>query len=248
MSYFRKQAAAYADFRPDYPEELFRYVASLVANHRIAWDSGTGNGQAASRLAEFFDTVIATDISPEQISHARRRPNINYRVAPAESSGLADHSVDVVTVCQALHWFDRSRFFAEARRVLVAGGALVATVYGDAAIDGNVELNAILQRFSKHFMRDYWPPDRKLVDNLYSAIEFPFALLAVPEITMTTRWTLAQLAGYMRSWSSTARYFERHGADPVGDVEREMRVFWPNPDTPLTVTWPFRIFAGRFSS
>lgn len=248
MSYFRKQAAAYAEFRPDYPDELFLYVASLTPNHGCAWDCGTGNGQAASRLAQYFDHVIATDISAEQIAHARREPNIEYRVASAESSGLADHSVDAAMVCQALHWFDRPQFFAQARRVLVPGGALIATVYGDAHVAENPQLDAILQRFSKDFMRDYWPADRKLVDELYSTIEFPFALLPAPNITMTRLWTLAQLAGYMRSWSSTTRYIERHGGDPVAEVEREMRVLSPHPNAPLAITWPFRVFAGRFAS
>jgi SAM-dependent methyltransferase len=250
MSYFDRQAATYAEFRPDYPDDLFRYVGSLAANHRCAWDCGTGNGQAASRLAQYFDRVIATDISAEQITHARRQPNIEYRVAAAESSGIADRSVDVVMVSQALHWFDRPRFFAEARRVLAPGGALVVTVYGDAHIDSQTssgaQLDAILQRFSKDFMRDYWPADRKLVDDLYSRIEFPFPLLPAPEIALTRRWSLPQLAGYLRSWSSTMRYIERHGGDPVAEVEREMRPLWQNPDTPMTITWPFRVFAGRF--
>jgi len=217
-----------------------------VPRHRCAWDCGTGSGQAAQRLADYFDRVIATDISVEQIAHGRRRENIEYRVAAAEASGLASGSVDLVTVCQALHWFDRPRFFSEARRVLAPGGAVVVTVYGDAQIAGDALLHAMLHSFSKEFMGSYWPPDRKLVDDLYRDIEFPFPLLPAPEIAMEKQWTLAQLAGYMRSWSSTARYVERHGVDPVQDVEREMLRLWGDPNTRRTVRWPFRIFAGRF--
>lgn len=248
MSYFRKQAAAYAEFRPDYPEELFRFVASLGTRHDLAWDCATGNGQAATGMARHFKRVIATDISAEQISHARQKSNVEYRVAPSESSGLPDTSVDVVTVCQAMHWLDRPRFFAEARRVLAPGGALIVTVYGDAHIADNSSLDELLQRFSKIFMRDYWPADRKLVDGLYAAVQFPFPLLPAPDIKLTKQWTLTRLAGYMRSWSSTARYIERHGRDPVAEVEREMHNLWGNPEVSRQITWPFRIFAGHFAA
>lgn len=253
MSYFHKQAAAYAEFRPDYPDELFRFIASLVTRHDVAWDCATGNGQAATGLARHFKRVIATDVSAEQISHARPQLNVDYRVAPAESSGLVEGSVDAVTVCQALHWLDRPRFFAEARRVLAPGGALVVTVYGDAHISDNAALDELLQHFSKVFMRDYWPADRKLVDGLYWGIDFqhgnldaPFSLLPAPAITLSKQWTLRQLAGYMRSWSSTTRYVERHGGDPVATVEREMHRIRGNSEVSLQISWPFRIFAGHF--
>ena len=248
MSYFRRQAAAYAAFRPDYPEELFRFVASLVSRHELAWDCATGNGQAATRLAEYFSQVIATDTSPEQIAHARRHAKVEYRLAPAEASGLPDRSIDLVTVCQALHWFDRPRFFAEVRRVLVLGGALVATLYGDVHIAGDEALDGLLQRFSKGTMREYWPGNRKLVDELFAGVEFPFPLLPAPEIKLKKQWTLTQLAGYIRSWSATDRYIERHGADPVTELEEKMAEGWGDPAKKREIWWPFRIFAGRLES
>lgn len=245
MTYFRKQAAAYAEFRPDYPEELFSYAASLVTQHHLAWDCATGNGQAATRLAEYFDQVIATDISPEQIAHARPQARVEYRVAPAEASGLAEHAVNLVTVCQALHWLKRPQFFQEVRRVLGPGGAFMATLYGDAHVTDNSEVDQLLQVFSKGTMGPYWPAGRKLVDEHYGRIEFPFPLLSAPKLTLSKQWTLRQLAGYMRSWSSTTRYVEQHGGDPVGEVEAQMEKHWGDPLTPRRIEWPFRIFAGR---
>ena len=61
--HFSGHAACYQQFRPNYPEELFAYLASLCPNHRLAWDCATGNGQAAVALARHFDSVIATDLS-----------------------------------------------------------------------------------------------------------------------------------------------------------------------------------------
>ena len=246
MSYFRRQAAAYAEFRPDYPEELFRFVASLVNRHQLAWDCATGSGQAATRLAQYFSHVIATDISPEQIAHARQDAKVEYRLAPAEASGLSDGSVDLITVCQALHWLDRPRFFAECRRVLAPDGGLVVTMYGDAHIADDEALDRLLQSFNKETMREYWPVNRELVNELFARIEFPFPLLPAPKIKLTKQWTLAHLAGYMRSWSATARYIERHGGDPVAEVEEKMAVRWGDPAIEREIWWPFRIFAGRF--
>src|SRR5205823_14795537 len=110
-------AGEYRRFRPTYPPRLFEVLADWSPALRLAWDCGTGNGQAALALAEWFERVIATDRSPEQIAQATPHPGIDYRVAPAEDSGLADSSVDLVTVAQAVHWFDLHRFYAEVRRV-----------------------------------------------------------------------------------------------------------------------------------
>jgi SAM-dependent methyltransferase len=247
MSNFQTRAATYAEFRPDYPDELFRWASSLVPQHRLAWDCGTGSGQAASGLARYFDRIIATDIIVEQLQHARPVQNVEYRTAPAEGSGLNATSVDLIMVCQALHWFDRPQFFAEAGRVLVPEGALVVTVYGDAHVEGDAGLDSILQTFNKVTMRDYWPADRKLVDELYASVNFPITRLPTPEICLRKQWTLRHLAGYMRSWSATTRYVARHGGDPVGKVEAEMAGIWGDVDTTRPITWPFRIFAGRFT-
>ncbi|HUO52389.1 MAG TPA: class I SAM-dependent methyltransferase, partial [Gemmatimonadaceae bacterium] len=116
--HFSTRAAEYAAYRPSYPPELLDYVTGLCARRELAWDAGTGNGQAAVLLAERFARVVATDASAEQIARARPHPRVEYRVAREDDSGLAPASADLVAVAQALHWFDRSRFYAEARRVL----------------------------------------------------------------------------------------------------------------------------------
>jgi ubiquinone/menaquinone biosynthesis C-methylase UbiE len=88
--------------------------------------------------------MIATDASAEQIASATRCDNVEYRVAPAEQTGLPDASIDLVTVAQALHWFDRERFFAEVKRVLRPGGVLALWVYATSRI-GNEAVNDTVQ-------------------------------------------------------------------------------------------------------
>ncbi|MGZ3706951.1 MAG: class I SAM-dependent methyltransferase, partial [Bdellovibrionota bacterium] len=123
--YFSTQATDYARFRPRYPRALFQHLSEACANHDLAWDCGTGNGQAAVALAPFFKRVVATDPSENQLAEAdRSMANVHYSRAQAEESCLEAASADLITVAQAFHWFDQPRFFREVERVSKPGGLL----------------------------------------------------------------------------------------------------------------------------
>ncbi|HTQ81570.1 MAG TPA: class I SAM-dependent methyltransferase, partial [Thermoanaerobaculia bacterium] len=175
--HFSGHAASYAAHRPGYPPELFAYVTSLTAGKDLAWDCATGNGQAAVALAETFDQVIATDASPQQLAHAPAHPRIEYRVATAEDSGLAPASIDLLTVAQAVHWFDFDRFYAEARRVLRPGGAIALWTYN---LLRHPALNELIDHLSQKIVGAYWPPERRWVDEDYRNLPFPFPELPSP--------------------------------------------------------------------
>jgi len=244
MSHFHAQAKLYAEFRPDYPTALFEFIAAAAPGHDLAWDCATGNGQAAVGLAKHFDRVTATDISSEQIAEAKPYQRIQYRVAAAENSGLASHSADVITITQALHWLDIPRFYEEVRRVAKPHAIFVATVYSDPVLD-HPGLHKILENYNKVIVGSYWPPQRKIVDEAYANIPFPFEELETPELTMERSWSLPELAGYLRSWSATVRYTNQNGVDPVLQFEAEMRPIWGDPKQPRRLHWPFTLRAGR---
>ena len=147
--HFSDVAKRYADFRPHYPAALFDYLATLVPRTPLVWDCACGNGQATVDLAERFERVIATDASREQVASARPNPKVEYRVAPAEQSGLPAESVGLITVAQALHWFDLDRFYAEARRVLYSNGVLAAWAYGVNEVEGEAINEAALKDLSR---------------------------------------------------------------------------------------------------
>jgi len=242
--HFSSRATDYATYRPRYPAELFAYLATLPDARELAWDCATGNGQAAIPLADYFARVVATDLSGLQIANAEHHARVEYRVAPAHASGLRSRAADLVTVAQALHWFDIDAFYTEVRRVLAPGGALAVSGYGSAVIDAPA-LAPILSRFELEALGDYWPPGRELVGEALRSLPFPFAELRVPDFQLETHWTLTQLVGYTRSWSATGRFIEAHGYDPTPELERELRASWGSEDRRHRVWWPFVVRAGR---
>ena len=242
--HFSGVAGAYAEFRPRYPEALFDWLADLAPDREVAWDCATGSGQAARGLARRFGRVVATDASAEQIAAAPPHPRVEYRVAPAQSSGLAARSVDLVTVAQALHWFDRPAFYGEAERVLRPGGLLAVWTYGHPSLDPP-EADALLQEFHSGTVGPYWPPERALVDAGYRTIEFPFPEVDPPPFEMETRWTLAALLGYVATWSATTRFRGARGFDPVPALGEALARPWGDPEEARRIRWPLTLRAGR---
>ena len=244
--HFSSASPDYARFRPSYGRELFAYLASLVPDHRLAWDCATGNGQAAVPLSGVFDRVIATDASEEQIQSAIQNPRIEYRVAPAERTNLEATSCDIITVAQALHWFDLAAFYAEAKRVLKAEGVLAVWSYNLLRI--NPVIDAIVNHFYTDTVGSFWPPERKLVEKGYRDLPFPFEELNAPEFAITAEWSADALLGYLGTWSASRRYQKELGQDPIPLIERELRNAWPDPGKPLLVRWPLAIRLGRLPS
>jgi SAM-dependent methyltransferase len=239
--HFSRQAADYAKFRPRYPRELFEYLGSVAPSRQLAWDCGTGNGQAAIGLATVFDRVIATDASEKQISSAQPHEHVEYRVAPAENSGIQSDTVDLIMVAQALHWFDLDRFYAEARRVLKPYGVLSASAYNLLRVEPAID--EIVNRYYHEVVGPFWPPERKLVEN-FADLPFPFHEIEPPKIEMTTHWNLDNLIGCLGTWSSTQRFMAATGADPLEQIIDELRRAWGNPQQVRSVIWPLTLRIG----
>ncbi|HUQ19906.1 MAG TPA: class I SAM-dependent methyltransferase [Gemmatimonadaceae bacterium] len=215
----------------------------MPANRRLALDCATGSGQAARGLAEHFERVIATDASAAQISQATLQNGIEYRVAAAESSCLPDASVDLLTVAQGLHWLDQARFFAEARRVLKSDGAIAVWGYGDPVLD-SPELESTLHHFNRVTIESYWLPERQLLLDGYTTIDFPFREIETPSFTLERSLTLPQLFGYVRSWSATARFVEKNGLDGLEKLADDLGRLWGDPEQSRLVRAPLFLRAG----
>ena len=246
QDHFSGHAAEYAQFRPRYPDELFRYLASIAPARKLAWDCATGNGQAALALAEHFERVIATDASAQQIENANPHERVLYEVGPAERSGLPSHSVDVLTVAQALHWFDIPAFFAEAERVLKLEGIIAIWAYNLLTVSPDVD--ALVNEFYRDTTGPFWPPERAIVEAGYSAINFPFEEVTAPQCEVQAHWTLDQLLGYLRTWSATQKFIAARGFDPVVSLGEQLRERWGGDDEGQVVRWPLNLRIGKRAS
>lgn len=238
--HFSGHAELYRSARPRYPDALFAALAAVAAGRSLAWDCGTGNGQAAVGLAEHFDRVIATDGSAKQIEQAEAHPKVEYRVATAEQTGLADASADLVLVAQALHWFDLDRFYSEVRRVLKPGGIVAATCYFNPHLD-DPKVDEIFQRI-RMTLQPYFPPGRESVDDGYRSVPFPFPAVAIAPIEFARECDCDWLLGYVGSWSATQKYLAAGGS--LDAAAAELAATWGDLKSCRTLRWEFNVRVG----
>lgn len=238
---FSSQSKVYAAFRPIYPAALYEFIFKHIPERNSAWDCATGNGQVAHHLASHFKEVYATDISQQQLDHAIRKKNIHYSKEPAEKTDFKGNQFDLITVAQALHWFDRERFYNETRRVSRPDSIVAVWGYGLLYIDDAID--KLIMDFYENEVGPYWDDARKLVEEGYRTIDFPFAEIKAPPLAIKVSWTLDQLAGYFSSWSATQKYVKERGHDPVPPFIKTLRNHWPS--TQMTVTFPIFMRIGR---
>ena len=241
--HFSGHAAAYAQARPHYPAEMFAWLAAQCTQHELVWDAGCGNGQASVALADHFGQVFASDPSATQVEAATPYPNVRYAVEPAEQCSLPDRSADLVTVAQALHWFDHARFYPEVRRVLKPGGLFAAWAYGRSSV--NAVVDAVFARLYVDVLDDYWPPERRHIEAGYSTLPFPFNERAVPPFDLRCDWTLAQYLAYLASWSASQRYLKATGRDAVAEFAPALAQAWGDPAIIRAVRWPMTLRLGQ---
>ncbi|HEC07643.1 MAG TPA: class I SAM-dependent methyltransferase [Thiolapillus brandeum] len=243
--HFSEASGNYSRYRPDYPAELFEWLASVSRQHGTAWDCATGNGQAALLLADFFNRVIATDASSSQIENAVKKRSVHYRVATAEDSGIAAGSVDLVTVAQAFHWFDSKAFSLEVDRVLKDAGILAIWTYNLLSV--SKEIDTIVYHLYKTTLKDCWAFERTQVENGYRDVRLPFGEIDTPDLSMSTQWDLSQFIGYLCTWSAVKKYEAETGRNPVEELHGQIREAWGSPDRRRAINWPLSVRAWKKS-
>ncbi len=240
---FSDAAEQYAASRPAYPKALFEALASVAPALNTAWDCGTGNGQAAIGLAALFNTVYATDASVEQIAQAEPHARVQYRVAPAEASSLANESIDLVSIAQALHWFELDSFYAEVHRVTRPNAILAA--YGYSWFYLTPAIDELTNRWLLQPVRTHWSVNNRILWDGYTTIAFPFEEIAAPRLALHLTWTLEQLFEYYLTWSAPRRKLAAEGDGFVRQARNAFEPEWGDPTQRRHVVMPLTIRLGR---
>lgn len=247
MSEFNKQAADYVKYRPVYPREVYDFLASLTPGHDLAYDAGTGNGQCATPLADYFKEVIASDISQNQIDNAIKKNKVTYLVSEAHETTIKAKTVDLITSATAIHWFNFEMFFAECKRILKPNGIIAAWSYGWHECE-NEHITKIIQHFGKNLLQDYWRPQPKLIWDNYKSIPFPFEKIKHPEFKQQVQWNLEELIGYLSTWSATQKYINDKKSHPAELVYKELLSQWGDPSIKLEFHSPLIMLVGKHTA
>jgi SAM-dependent methyltransferase len=225
---FSQQASVYAQFRPNYPPALIEYIVGFVKDKELVWDCGTGNGQSAKLLSHYFTQIFATDISQKQLANAHKEANINYVLEPAEKTSLADSSVDLVTVSQAIHWFNFEKFYAEVNRVGKPGTVIAVWTYSLLQI--SPQIDAIINEYHFKTLENFWDRERKYVDDGYASIPFPFDEIETKPFSIELDWSLGELEGYLNTWSALQKFIASNSFNPVPELISKIKPYWGNAD------------------
>ena len=242
---FSAQSEGYSKFRPVYPTELYQEILNHISTKDMCWDCGTGNGQMAIELASSFDVVEATDISKSQLKKAPRHKNINYSLSRSEKTSFLDNSFDLITVGQAVHWFDHKHFNQEVKRVAKPNAVIALIGYGLMYV--NSPFDGLLMEFYERTIGAYWDPERKHIDSHYKTIPFPFETVETSqEFSIDVNWRLEQLEGYLGTWSSVNKYIKTHGSNPVLPFMQKVieKKAWLPEETKM-VRFPLFVKLGR---
>lgn len=240
---FSRQAESYAKYRPAYPSALFDFVLAQIVHRQNAWDCATGNGQSAKVLAKHFENVSATDISQKQIDNAEKATNIQYSVQPAEQTSFDDNTFDLITVSQALHWFNFEKFYAEAKRVAKQDSWIAVWMYSLLRI--SKEIDAIIETYHFQTLEKYWDNERKYVDSNYTTVPFPFKEIKTPVFLIEYHWTIEELEGYFNTWSALQKFITANNYNPIPELIQQIQPHWK--EDKMKIIFPLHLRMGQIN-
>lgn len=241
--FFDDKSEVYKSARPIYPDALIERFAELASERKLVWDCATGNGQAAVGLSKYFESVHATDVSNNQILNALGGENIEYHVEEAESSSLANESVDLITVAQALHWFKFESFWQVVDRVLKPGGSFVSWGYDWFQV--NKEVDDIIEKLILRKIHPYWAPQNRILWDGYKDVGFPLKRINIEPWKLEMYWNIDQLFSYIHSWSATRRCMETEGTLFFEEAYESVSKVWGSVKQQKCVSMPLHILAGK---
>ncbi|MFT3742200.1 MAG: class I SAM-dependent methyltransferase [Gammaproteobacteria bacterium] len=226
---FNEFSEQYLKHRPLFPKSLFSWISDCTTEKNLAWDVGTGNGQAAIMLTDHFDQIVATDLNLNQIQFAQYHPKIIYHCEPAERTHLASNSVNLITSACAAHWFDLKSFYTEAKRVLKKQGIISIWTYSWPETSYE-PLARILFFIKDQILSSYWTDQTLLHLNLYRDLYFPFHPLTHPSFKMEKYWSIDDLVNFLSTWVTIQTYTKNHDKDFLSKQRDKLIELWPKEE------------------
>lgn len=236
---FSAQSELYQQARPTYPQSLIDSLIRQLKGFDCAWDCGAGSGQLTRLIAPYFQQVIATDLSQNQLDQAPALSNVRYVQQAAEQCSFPDQYFDLITVAQAIHWFDFEKFYAEVKRTLKADGVIAVIGYGLLTLE-DAFLNDRLQQLYHQTLNGYWDAERHYIDEHYQTILFPFEEIAMPQFQIELGWNGQQLWDYLNTWSAVKHYQDLMRVSALADLQDILLI-----RQPMRVTFPLLLRVGR---
>lgn len=243
IRHFNQQAAHYLQFRPAYPDVLYQFLASLVKTKNRVWDVATGNGQAAQGLVKYFSAIFATDVNFSPLQVAPKHPAIHYLCCTAEQTPIKDHSMHLISIAQALHWFAHDSFYQEVRRVAHSEAIIAAWCYSLGRLTPAID--KCVDRLYYEILDAYWPKERQWIDEEYKTIPFPFKSIPSPSFFIEKKINFEQLVGYLLTWSAVKEYEKQNQSNPLMLCIDELRGAWGKAETEYVMRWPLHLRAAR---
>lgn len=236
---FSAQSQLYQQARPSYPLVVVQELLKYVPAHDFAWDCGAGSGQFTQLLVPYFEQIVATDLSANQLQHAPYFENVSYQVQAAEETTFPAQCFDLISVSQAIHWFDFDVFYEQVKRTLKPDGVFAVLGYGLIHVEHPI-LNEEIQQLYQITLNGYWDTERHYIDEHYQTIPFPFKEIAMPAFKIQLEWSFEQLMDYLSTWSAIKHYVEQNGADPLDRIRNLSSI-----DQRLKIEFPVLLRVGK---
>lgn len=154
---FTGRASEYSKYRPGYPRKIIAILEKEIGLNK-RWDVadvGSGTGILSRPFVRYGNKVFGVEPNEEmrlsaEKSLGRRFSNFVSVSGRAEATSLPSHSVHLVLVGQALHWFDQDGAKREFARILMRNG-YVSIVYNRRRQDGGVEMaySDLIRRYAR---------------------------------------------------------------------------------------------------
>lgn len=241
---FSEHSESYQKVRPSYSKEIIAQILLHVPEREMAWDVGAGSGQFTQWLSPYFTQVLATDISENQLQHAPVLDNVRYAVNNASHSGLIAHVVDLVTVAQAIHWFNFDGFYQEVKRVLKPNGVLAVIGYGLIQIQDDI-LDTKVRHLYQNSLKGYWDLERRYIDESYQTIPFPFDEVSMVRLELRYVWSVQQLFEYLTTWSAVQHYERKTGHSALTEIADDLKVYQGQS---IEVVFPVLLRLGKMKA